>query len=71
MPKVAHPLCAARRFEPQARTPAGTRVGETKLQVGGGERTAALVGPLNEQETIRAEEIAQAKLVHLSGPCNR
>jgi hypothetical protein len=68
MPKVSRPKSAARRLRLHARAPAGTRVSEGKLQVGGGERPAALVGPLHEQETARAQKIAQAKLVHLERP---
>src|SRR5271168_1209279 len=68
MPKVSRPKCAARRLSPHVRAPAGTRVAEGKLQVGGGERPVALVRPLHEQETARAQKIAQAKLVHLERP---
>jgi hypothetical protein len=68
MPKVSNPPSATRRLGPQARMPADTRVGEGKFQVGSGERAAALVGPLDEQETTRAQKIPQTKLVHLERP---
>ena len=55
-------------MRPHVRAPAGARVGEGELQVGGGERPAALVGPLHEQEAARAQKIAQSKLVHLERP---